>query len=134
MRSRAGRRRPEPRGGRTAAWWPWWRCRTSGWMRWRRCTSRAKWRRPRSNSWLARLRDHQESELRVAAMALSCQEREGIQHLVFLSDKPLVLVANIAEEELGGADGPLLAPLREHAGRTRTPLLDVCAKVEAEVA
>ena len=83
---------------------------------------------------LARLRDHLESELPVAAMALSSQEREGIQHLEFLSDKPLVLVANIAEEELGGADGPLLAPLREHAERTRTPLLDVCAKVEAEVA
>jgi GTP-binding protein YchF len=83
---------------------------------------------------LARLRDHLEAELPVAAMALSAQEREAVQHLEFLSDKPMVLVANIAEEGVGAADRPLLAPLREHAERTRMPLLDVCAKVEAEVA
>src|SRR5712692_7608742 len=71
---------------------------------------------------LIRLRDHLEAELPVAAMTLSPQEREAIQHLEFLSDKPLVLVANIAEDDLGQADLPLLAPLREDAGRTQTPL------------
>jgi GTP-binding protein YchF len=83
---------------------------------------------------LPRLRDHLEAELPVAAMTLSAQEREAVQHLEFLSDKPLVLVANIAEDAIGQPDLPLLAPLREHAEQSRTPLLDVCAKVEAEVA
>jgi GTP-binding protein YchF len=83
---------------------------------------------------LPRLRDHLEAELPVSAMALSPQEREAVQHLEFLSDKPLVLVANISEDDIGQADLPLLAPLKEHAEQTRTPLLDVCAKVEAEVA
>ena len=83
---------------------------------------------------LGRVREHLEAELPVAAMALSAQEREAIQHLEFLSDKPLVLVANIGEEELGQTELPLLAPLREHAGRAQTPLLEVCARVEAEVA
>lgn len=83
---------------------------------------------------LPRLRDHLEAELPVSAMTLSAQEREAVQHLEFLSDKPLVLVANIAEDDIGQSDLPLLAPLKEHAEQTRTPLLDVCAKVEAEVA
>jgi ribosome-binding ATPase len=83
---------------------------------------------------LPRLRDHLESELPVSAMTLTAQEREAVQHLEFLSDKPLVLVANIAEDDIGQPVLPLLAPLREHAEQTRTPLLDVCAKVEAEVA
>jgi ribosome-binding ATPase len=83
---------------------------------------------------LRRVRTHLEAELPVAALELSSQEREAIQHLEFLSDKPLVMVANIAEDDLGTADLPLLAPLRNHAERARTPLLDVCAKVEAEVA
>jgi ribosome-binding ATPase YchF (GTP1/OBG family) len=46
----------------------------------------------------------------------------------------MVLVANIAEDDLGSADLPALGPLREDAARTGTPLLDVCAKIEAEVA
>jgi ribosome-binding ATPase len=83
---------------------------------------------------LPRLRDHLESELPVSAMTLTPQEREAVQHLEFLSDKPLVLVANIGEDDLGKPELPLLAPLREHAERTHTPVLDVCAKVEAEVA
>src|SRR5207248_4767315 len=36
--------------------------------------------------------------------------------------------------DVGKTDLPLLAPLRADAERTRTPLLDVCAKAEAEVA
>jgi len=83
---------------------------------------------------LPRLREHLEAELPVSAMTLSPQEREAIQHLEFLSDKPLVLVANIGEDDIGKSDLPLLTPLREDAGRTQTPLLDICAKVEAEVA
>jgi GTP-binding protein YchF len=83
---------------------------------------------------LPRVRDHLEAELPVAALTLSAQEREALQHLEFLSDKPMVLVANLAEDDLGHSELPLLTPLREHAERMRTPLLDVCAKVEAEVA
>ena len=45
---------------------------------------------------LPRVRDHLEAELPVASMTLSAQEREALQHLEFLSDKPMVLVANIA--------------------------------------
>src|SRR5262249_43089847 len=80
------------------------------------------------------VREHLEAELPVSAMTLSVQEREAIQHLEFLSDKPLVLVANIGEADIGESDLSLLAPLREDAARTRTPLLDICAWVEAEVA
>src|SRR5438045_2118648 len=53
---------------------------------------------------LPRIRDHLETELPVAAMALTAQEREAIQHLEFLSDKPMVLVANIAEDDVGNAE------------------------------
>ncbi len=83
---------------------------------------------------LPRVRDHLESELPVSAMSLTPQEREALQHLEFLSDKPMVLVANIAEDDLGQTGLSLLAPLQEEVARTQTPLLDVCARVEAEVA
>jgi ribosome-binding ATPase YchF (GTP1/OBG family) len=50
-----------------------------------------------------------------------------------LSDKPVALVANINESEIGAPSGALDA-LQEYAERAGYPLLDICARVEAEVA
>jgi ribosome-binding ATPase YchF (GTP1/OBG family) len=82
---------------------------------------------------LARLKDHLEAELPARAFRRSDQETEATRHLAFLSDKPVALVANINESEIGAPSGALDA-LQEYAERAGYPLLDICAKVEAEVA
>jgi GTP-binding protein YchF len=82
---------------------------------------------------VARMKEHLEAELPARAFPRTPQEIEATRHLQFLTDKPTVLVANINESDIGQSPAAL-APLREHAAAAGTPLLDVCAEVEAEVA
>jgi ribosome-binding ATPase YchF (GTP1/OBG family) len=57
-----------------------------------------------------------------------------VQHLSFLSAKPVVLVANIDESDIGQENAPAVQALREHGERSGTPVLAMCAEVEMEVA
>jgi GTP-binding protein YchF len=82
---------------------------------------------------LARLKDHLEAERPARAFARTAQEEEATRHLAFLSDKPAVIVANINESDIGTSVGAL-SPLQAHAEQAGAPLLDLCAKVEAEIA
>ena len=51
----------------------------------------------------------------------------------FVSGKPLILVANVGEEEVTATPANV-APLAEYAGAQGVPLLTLCAKIESEVA
>src|SRR5207302_2063771 len=72
---------------------------------------------------LGRVRVHLENELPVSTMELSAQEREAVQHLAFLSTKPVVLVANIGEGDIGQEAASALQALREHGERSGAPVL-----------
>jgi GTP-binding protein YchF len=82
---------------------------------------------------LLRAQEHLEKELPLSSMTLSSSEEEPLRNLEFVSRKPIVVVGNIGEDDLGG-EAPILASMRSWAERSQTPVLDICAAVEQEVA
>jgi GTP-binding protein YchF len=82
---------------------------------------------------LLRIREHLEKELPLSAMTFSASESDAIRHLEFVSRKPLVIVANVSEDDASG-ETPLLDELRQWAERSGTPLLAIAGAVELEIA
>ena len=82
---------------------------------------------------LLRVQSHLESELPVSSFEFTPSEEEAIRHLQFASRLPLVVVVNVGEDDLA-APSERSAALSEWAGRARTPVLEICASVELEVA
>lgn len=80
-----------------------------------------------------RIREHLEKELPLGALPLTEAESEIIRHLEFVSNKPLVVVGNIGEDDLPGG-APTLEGLKGWAERSKTPVIEICAAVEMEVA
>ncbi len=66
------------------------------------------------------------------ALALAPEERELLQPLCLLTDKPAIYVANV--DEHGFEANPLLERVRAHAATERAPVVAICAKLEAEIA
>lgn len=81
---------------------------------------------------LTRIKAHLESGKPVRSMAQSAEEREYIKSLFLLTDKPVIYVANIAENDIG-KELPAVRTLYEAAAAERAEALSICAKVEEEV-
>jgi len=68
----------------------------------------------------------------VRALALTEEERRDLRELQLLTAKPVMYVANVAEN--GFHDNPLLAALEARAVAEGTVVVPVCAAIEAEIA
>jgi ribosome-binding ATPase len=68
----------------------------------------------------------------VRALSLSDEERRDLRELQLLTSKPVMYVANVAEQ--GFVDNPMLAVLEQHAAAEGAPVVPVCAAIEAEIA
>lgn len=68
----------------------------------------------------------------VRAQALSPESLALLHELHLLTAKPLIYVANVAED--GFADNPLLAQVEAHASLEGSEVVAVCAALEAEIA
>jgi hypothetical protein len=66
------------------------------------------------------------------ALSLSDEERRDLRELQLLTAKPVMYVANVAEN--GFSDNPLLAALEGRAAAEGAPVVAVCAAIEAEIA
>lgn len=66
----------------------------------------------------------------VRAMELGVEEREAVMDYHFLTAKPVLFVANVAEEEAAGG-GAGIATLRERLGAAS--VLPISAQIEAEI-
>lgn len=65
-------------------------------------------------------------------LALARDEQALLKALCLITAKPLMYVANVGED--GFADNPLLTQLSDYAGARNTPVLAICARIEAEMA
>jgi ribosome-binding ATPase YchF (GTP1/OBG family) len=83
---------------------------------------------------LRKIKDHLECELPVRSMSLTDDEQAAVRHLEFLTQKPVVIVPNTHEANLGTAPIPALADLEEWAARSDSPVVPICGAVELEVA
>ncbi|MDE0452964.1 MAG: redox-regulated ATPase YchF [Gammaproteobacteria bacterium] len=68
----------------------------------------------------------------VRALDLTANERAAIADLHLLTAKPVMYIANVAEDGL--RDNPLLATVEGIAGSHGAPCIPICAKIEAEIA
>ncbi|MBS0003060.1 MAG: redox-regulated ATPase YchF [Thioalkalivibrio sp.] len=68
----------------------------------------------------------------VRAQALSAEGLELLRDLHLLTAKPLIYIANVAED--GFSDNPLLAQVEARAAQEGAEVVPVCAALEAEIA
>ncbi|MCU7843981.1 MAG: redox-regulated ATPase YchF [Candidatus Thiodiazotropha sp. (ex Monitilora ramsayi)] len=80
---------------------------------------------------LERVRDQLNEGLPVRRMELSEEEREELRDLFLLTIKPVLYIANVAED--GFESNPLLDAMRDLAGQEGAEVVPVCAAIEAEI-
>lgn len=68
------------------------------------------------------------------AVEFGPEEKSALRPYGFLTEKPMVLVANLDEEQLSKHDYPQRADLQKWAEEHGVPLVEVCAKMEVEIA
>jgi GTP-binding protein YchF len=83
---------------------------------------------------IERLKTALESLQPVRSVELTEDEQRSIRSFAFVSGKPLILVANVGENEVGETAPASVAPLADFAAAQGIPLITLCAKVEMEVA
>ncbi len=80
---------------------------------------------------LERVRAHLDDVQPVRTLELSVVDREQIRPLHLLTAKPMMYVANVAED--GFEDNPFLEALRAIAAAEGAVVVPICAEVEAEI-
>ena len=63
----------------------------------------------------------------------SQEERTLLKDVRLLTDKPILYAANVAEEELAGADGPHTALVRKKSEEEGSRMIKISGKVEEEI-
>lgn len=81
---------------------------------------------------LAKIKDHLESLNPVRTLEFTEDELRSVRSFAFVSGKPLILVANISENDLG-CEPEETAGLRSYAKENGLELVELCAKIEMEV-
>jgi len=84
---------------------------------------------------LKQLYDALESGIPARKAGLTEEQHDMVKDLFLLTDKPVIYVANIAEEDVGKApeEIPLVMQLREYTDKAGAEVLTVSAKVEEEL-
>lgn len=82
---------------------------------------------------LKKCRDALEQEMPIHTLELADEEKEHLKTFNFLSVKPMFLVVNVDEEQLGTGEYPQKDQLYSYAGERNIPVIEVCAKVEMEI-
>ncbi len=82
---------------------------------------------------LERCNAHLETEKPLRTLELNPVEKKSINSFGFLTAKPILYVANVAEDDLEGKS-PLVDKVREFTKKSGAGLVTVCAKIEAEIA
>lgn len=83
---------------------------------------------------LSRFNEHLSSEQPLRTFELDEDEKKAIRGYTFLSLKPIMVLANISESEIGGEPSDSLKKLEEWSGQKGMPFLAFCGKAEMEIA
>ena len=81
---------------------------------------------------LQQVQQHLDQAGPVRTLALSATQRHRLQTLHLLTDKPVMYLANVAEDGFG--DNPLLTQARAIAEQENAPIVVLCNQLEAEIA
>lgn len=83
---------------------------------------------------LERVNTALEAEKPVRSLGLTEDEEKLISDLHLLTGKPILYVANVAEEDLPEMENEYVTAIREYAQAEGAEVVTVCAKIEAEIA
>lgn len=82
---------------------------------------------------LKKCKDGLENGLLLHNIDLDDKERDLLKTFSFLSEKPMILVANIDEKQLLEKNYPSKDDITEFAQSVNTPLIELCIKTELEI-
>jgi GTP-binding protein YchF len=82
---------------------------------------------------LNKVKDNLESGVFARVMDLSDEERALVSDLFLLTDKPMLYIANVSEDDIGNLDAPSVAALKTIADTQDAEVMAVCAKLEQEL-
>ena len=80
---------------------------------------------------LARLKEGLEQEIPIRALDLTEEEERAIRHYQFLTAKPMLILLNVGEEQLG--DRSLEAEVQARYKWPGTKVAELCGKIEMEL-
>ena len=83
---------------------------------------------------LGKILQHLEQELPFSQIVLDEKEREVIAHYTFLTDKPLIVVANLDDAQLGSGHYPGKEALHSYCQTQSLSLVEISANSEMEIA
>ena len=83
---------------------------------------------------LNKIQKHLEAGLPVRTFEATEDEQEMIRNMFLLTSKPVIYVANIAEDDVGGEPNAYVKTLYEEAKKEGAEAITVCAKLEEEIA
>ncbi len=82
---------------------------------------------------LKRLLAALENEQPLSMVELNEDEQQLLQHYSFFTEKPLLLVINIDEEQFQSNDYPHKAEVEAWAAQRDVPVLEICGQIEMEI-
>ncbi len=83
---------------------------------------------------LRRIKEHLDNGNPVRTMELTDDEREIIKDAFFLTDKKVIYVANVSEEQISSIDtDPYVQKVRDYAKAEGAEVIALCAKLEEEL-
>ncbi|MBS0622542.1 MAG: redox-regulated ATPase YchF [Verrucomicrobia bacterium] len=77
--------------------------------------------------------NHLSQGLPMRTLALGEEELKGLKAYPFLTEKKVLYVCNVSEQDLPGMENPLVKLVREYATRQGNAVIPICAKVEEEI-
>ena len=84
---------------------------------------------------IAKLTEALEAGRFVRELDLDAEERALVHDMFLLTDKPVIYVANVSEEQLvDGTAGEAAAPLADYAADHGSEVVSICAKLEEDMA
>ncbi|GDX40638.1 ribosome-binding ATPase YchF [Armatimonadota bacterium] len=83
---------------------------------------------------IAKIKEHLDTFQPVRTLALTEDEKRSVRGFAFVSGKPVILVANVGEDDAAETLPEIAKPLAEYATEQGVPFISLCAKVEMEIA
>ncbi len=77
-------------------------------------------------------KDTLENEKPISSLGLNEEQQRSLKSFAMLTAKPVLYVANVGEDDVDGSN-PHVTQLREYAEQRGRPVVEVCAKLEAEL-
>lgn len=69
----------------------------------------------------------------IRLLNLSDDEKKAIKSYSFLTEKPIIYLANIKEEDIGNSDNKYVKEVKEYAEKENARVISLCAKVEEDL-